>query len=223
MPKSQATQNKNPDLEGFQNSQIQARKTRFFSLMTYADEKQIQKVFTKHARSVRAFCYILHDQDDAEPHHHIVMRTHSTWSSAQLRKWFSGLTDKEKKPINTFCEPANDLVALKDYLTHSDEESRAKGKHQYSQSDIKDHGIWDLIPKNDSYDNSYEIVNKILVGTPYRELVRQYGRAFLYHWDKFVDMAAEIRQDEGYKEALLRSSYELAELKDIDTEKEDLI
>ncbi len=222
MKLTQATQSKNPDLEGFQNSQTQSRKTRFFSLMTYADEKQLQKVMMKHIKSIRAYCYILHDKDENEPHHHVVLRTHSTWSSFQLRKWFSGLTDKEKKPINTFCEPANDLVALKEYLTHSDDESRTKGKYQYSASDIRDYGIWDLIPKNDSYDSSYEIINKILVGTSYRELVRQYGRSFLYHWDKFADMAAEIRQEEGYKEARMRALDELCNLMEI-TDMEDFI
>ena len=209
MKKSQATQNKNPDLEGFQNSQIQSRKTRFFSLVTYASEKQIQKVLQTHVKSVRAFCYILHDKDESTPHYHIILRTHSTWTSVQLRKWFNGLSDKDKKIINTFCEPANDLYALKEYLTHSDDESKTNGKHEYSQSDIKDFGIWDIIPKKDSYDDAYEIVNEILLGRSYRELVRRYGVKFLYHWEKYADVAGEIRQEEGYKEARMKAYMEV--------------
>ena len=209
MKKSKPTQNKNPDLEGFQNSQIQSRKTRYFSLMTYASEKQIQKVIQSHIKSIRAFAFIFHDKDEAEPHHHIIMRTHSTWSSFQIRKWFAGLLDKEKKQINTFCEPANDLGALEEYLTHSDEESKQKGKHEYSRDDIKDFGLWDMIPRGESYDDSYEILNHLLSGTSYREMVRHYGRKFVYHWGAYSDLADKIRTDEGYKEAAVRSRFEL--------------
>lgn len=237
MAKSKTTQKKNNNLEAFQNSQsktrkaptispenvpattpesesmgnpiIQNRKTRFFSLMTYASEKQLRRVIEDHIRSVRAFCYILHDKDEAVPHYHILMRTHSTWTSAQIRRWFHRLVDADKKPINTFCEPASSMDALDDYIFHADDKSVAQGKHQYSRDQVKDFGIWDLAEKKDSYDDSYEIINQIIAGKSYRELVRTYGRKFLFHWDKYADVAAEIRQDEGYKEARERSKMEL--------------
>ena len=209
MKKSQVTQSKNPELEWFQNSQIQTRKTRFFSLMTYASEKQIQRVMRDHIKSVRAFCYIYHDKDEAEPHHHIMIRTHSTWTPPQLARWFAGLVDGDKKPINTFCESANDTSALEEYFTHTDEKSKEAGKYQYKKEDIKDFGLWDIVDRKESYDDCLEIVNKILLGVSYRELVRQYGRKFLYHWDKYADIAVEIRQDEGYREARQRALTDL--------------
>ena len=230
MAKSKTTHKKKVNLASFQNSQpemrketpsttpesesmgnpvIQNRKTRFFSLTTYASETQLRRVLEDHVRSLRAFCYILHDKDEAVPHYHILMRTHSTWSSAQLRRWFGRLVDSEKKPINTFCEPANDMNALVEYIMHADDKSIAEGKYQYSRANIKDYGLFDLSEKRDSYDDSYEIINQILAGKSYRELVRTYGRKFLYHWDKYADVAAEIRQDEGYKEAKERAKMEL--------------
>ena len=92
-------------------------------------------------------------------------------------------------------------MALKEYLTHSDEESIAEGKHQYSPDEIHDYGLWDMVDRKESYDDSLEIVNKIILGVSYRELVRQYGRKFLYHWDKYADIAEKVYQDEGYREA----------------------
>ena len=185
------------------------KRTRFFSLTTYATEKQIQKVLGDHVRSIRAMCYILHDKDEAEPHYHILMRTHSNWTTAQIAKWFADLKDKEKKPINTFCETANDMDALKQYILHADVKSREEGKHLYAKEDIKDFGLCDLSERKDSYDNSYEILMKVLAHANPRDLVRYYGRDFLYHLNAYYECADKIRELEGYKEASMFARMEM--------------
>lgn len=191
----------NGNLESFQVSQSKMRKSRFFSLTTYANEKQIQKVIGSHASSLRALCYILHDKDESEPHYHILLRTHSTWTAAQIAKWFAGLKDKEQKMINTFCETANDMDALEKYILHDTEEARQAGKHQYGKEDIKDFGMCDLSERKDCYDSSYEILMKVLAGANPRDLVRFYGRDYLYHLNAYYECADKIRELEGYKEA----------------------
>ena len=203
--KKQENTSINGNLESFSNSQPKMRKSRFFSLTTYATEKQIQKVVGDHVSSICSFCYILHDQDESEPHFHILMRTHSTWTPAQLARWFSDLKDKEKKPINTFCETANDMESLKRYIIHDTEEARQAGKHQYSLDDIKDFGMSDLSERKDSYDSSYEILLRVLDGANPRDLVRYYGRDYLYHYNCYHEVADKIRNVEGYKEAALNS------------------
>lgn len=190
-------------------------KSRYFSLTTYATEKQIQKVVGDHVRSIRSFCYIYHDQDEAEPHYHILMRTHSTWSAPQIAKWFAGLLDKEKKPVNTFCEIAQDMDALKTYILHQDEKSREEGKHEYSITDIKDFGFNDLSERKDAYDTSYEILNKVLLGVNPRDLVRYYGRDYLYHHNQYSEVADQVRMYEGYKEAKITSMYEQSNMKEV--------
>ena len=177
------------------------KKVRFFSLTTYANEKQIQRIVCDHAKSIRALCYIHHDQDESEPHYHILMRTHSNWTTTQITKWFADLKDKEKKPINTFCEIANDMDALKRYIIHDTEEARAEGKHQYTIEDIKDFGMCDLSERKDAYDSSYEILLKVLAGANPRELVRYYGRDYLYHINAYHECVDRIRELEGYREA----------------------
>ena len=198
----------NGNLEQFSNFQPKVKKSRYFSLTTYASEKQIQKVFSLHVSSIRAFCYILHDQDEAEPHHHILMRTHGTWTTAQLVKWFVDLKDKSGNKINTFCEVANDMESLKRYILHDTEEAREQGKHQYSKDDIKDFGLCDLAERKDSYDSSYEILLKVLSGANPRGLVRFYGRDYLYHYNCYHEVADKIRFLEGYKEAMINSLLE---------------
>ena len=185
------------------------KRSRFFSLTTYATDKQIQKTIVDHISSIRALCYIYHDKDEAEPHHHILMRTHSNWTCSQITKWFADLKDKEKKPVNTFCETANDMEALKQYIIHADAESREAGKHLYSMDDIKDFGLYDLAERKDSYDNTYEILNKVLAGANPRDLVRFYGRDFLYHLSAYYDCAEKVRDYEGYKEARIFSTAEI--------------
>lgn len=209
------SQEKNNNQESFQNSQKKVSKSqqrvRNFSIMTYLKESQLTKVIKAHIRSIRAYAYICHDKDDAEPHIHLIMRTHCAWSCKQLSKWFEGYKDKKGEHVNTMVEVAHDLVALKDYLTHSDEESKEKGKHEYSESEIHDLGMWDMIPRNDSYDSSYEILNKVMCGYSYRQLVREYGREFLYHWERYTDVAAEIRDNEGVSKNRMISFMELTD------------
>ena len=206
--KKQENTSINGNLESFSNSQPKTRKSRFFSLTTYATEKQIQKVVADHSTSIRALCYICHDKDESEPHFHILMRTHSTWTTAQLVRWFSDLKDKEKKPINTFCETANDMESLKKYIIHDTEQAREEGKHQYSPEEIKDFGMNDLTERKDCYDSSYEILLRVLGGANPRDLVRFYGRDYLYHYNCYHEVADKIRNVEGYKEAAINSLLE---------------
>lgn len=201
----------NENLEQFQNSQSKVRKSRFFSLTTYATEKQIKKVIGDHIKSVRAFCYIYHDKDENEPHHHILMRTHSTWTSTQISRWFADCKDKDHNNVNTFCETASDMDALERYITHDTEEAREAGKYQYSKDDIKDFGMCDLAERKDSYDSSYEILMRVLSGMNPRELVRYYGRDFLYHINAYYDCAERISDYEGYKESRIRARMEVPE------------
>lgn len=171
-------------------------KSRYFSLTTYATEKQIQKVIQSHISSLRAFCYIYHDKDEATPHLHILMRTHGTWTEKQIAKWFADLKDKEKQKINTFCEIASDMEALKKYILHDTDEAREEGKHQYTMDDVKDFGYCDLAERKDSYDSSYEILEKVLLGVNPLTLVRTYGRDYLYHINQYNECVQMIQDRE---------------------------
>ena len=169
-------------------------RSRYFCIVTYASEKQLRKVIRNHISSVRAFCYILHDKDEATPHHHILLRTHSAWTPKQIARWFEGLIDAEKKNVNTFAEVAHDMEAQKDYIVHADPKSIEEGKHPYSMTDVKSYGFDDLAEKKNAHDVTYEILEKVINGAPLRDLVRYYGRDFLYHYSHYIEVADLIRQ-----------------------------
>lgn len=174
------------------------KRTRQFSIMTYVGEKNIQKVLYDHSASIRSFAYIYHDRDETTNHHHLVIRTYDAWTSVQVNKWF----DHFKLEINenTMTEPASDLMALKEYLIHADAESIKKGKFRYSEDDIIDGGLFVDIPKKDSYDETYEIINAMLQGAPTKQLVRRYGKQFIYHFSQFTAVKESIEQEEWREE-----------------------
>lgn len=172
-------------------------RSRYFSLTTYATEKQIKKVFKVHLSSLRAFCYIHHDQDEAEPHFHILIRTHSAWTCRQICNWFADLKDENKQKVNTFCEVASDMMALQRYILHDTDEAREEGKHQYAAADIKSYEFHELVEKKNAYDSSYEILEKVLLGVHPRELCRYYGRDYLYHFSQYHEMAQMIEETDA--------------------------
>lgn len=174
-------------------------RSRYFCVVSYASEKQLRKVMREHVSSIRAFCYIYHDDDEAEPHHHILMRLHSAWTPTQITKWFAHLVDDEKKSINTFAEVCHDMDAQKMYILHEDAESIEEGKHRYSRDQLKEYGYNDLSERKDCYDNSYEILSKLLEGASMRDLVRHYGRDFLYHYNQYTEVADIVRSQDVWK------------------------
>lgn len=172
-----------------------SKKTRAFSLITYCNKKQIVEVLGSHNSSIRAFAYIYHDQDETTPHYHVVFRTFDAWSIPQIEKWWKGFTDEKGQEINTFVQQATDLHALKEYLTHSDAESRAAGKHLYNSSDIISVGLFDLVSKKDAVDDTLEIVDHMVYGASTRWLIRRYGKAFVYHFSQFCAVREAIESE----------------------------
>lgn len=173
------------------------RRVRMFSIMTYHSERDIQDCIAVHSQSIRAFAYIHHDKDETTPHYHLLIRTYDAWSSVQLSKWF----DKYKAVDgqNTLIEPASDMQALVEYLTHGDLASIEAGKYRYNVEEIVDGGLLDTVEKKDSYDNTYEIINEMLKGVPTKVLIRRYGKQLIYHYSQFIAVKEAIEREEYYQ------------------------
>lgn len=183
-----------------------ASAVRWHSLITYADESDIQGVIYKHSTSIRAYAYIHHNRDNTEPHYHLVIRTYDAWSPKQLLKWFDNL--KITKNINTLYEPLGDVGAFKLYLQHKDIESIEAGKAQYDISEIKDFGLFSEYTEKDSYDGTFEIINAMLQGVPTRTLVRRYGKQLIYHYSQFLAVKEQIQEEDRYNEIYNSKPYE---------------
>ena len=195
-----------------------SKKVRAFSIITYCSKVQVGEVIGSHYRSIRSYAYIFHDKDETVPHFHVVFRTFDAWSIPQIEKWFKGFVDEKGDPINTFVQRAGDLYALHEYLTHSDAASKDEGKYQYSPSDIISNGLFDLVPKKDAVDDTFEMLEHMLNGASTKWMVRRYGRAFVYHYSQFMAVKEAIQQDEWLEKSKLsdiRKGYVKENLKPI--------
>lgn len=137
----------------------------------------------------------MHDKDvkedgtPKEPHIHFLIRTYSSWCPEQVAKWFKGAKDSDGKDINTFCEIASDIGACFDYLLHEG----CEDKFIYPKSDIISFNENDLKPKNESKDDCYDIIEAILNGVSPRELVKRYGRDYVYHKKQYEEVCYDIK------------------------------
>ena len=173
-----------------------SNKTRYFAIVTYIeDTNTITEIIQGKSKSIRAYAIIKHDKDSGELHHHIVIRTHCTWTTPQITKWFKGQKDKDGKDINTFLEMVHDRTAIIQYLTHENDED----KYHYEQSEIIDSGIEDILPSGETKDDAYEIIEMMEKGTSTREMCRMYGRDFIYHYGNYKYVLEAIESEENKK------------------------
>ena len=163
-------------------------KARFFAAVTYrTDTEGLVKVLQSKGNSLRAYALIKHDKDEADAHHHMVLRTHSTWTCPQVAKWFANESGQ-----NTFVQVVRDRTGIVEYLTHENEPD----KHHYDKGDIIDGGLDEILPAGECSDDTFEIVEKMLAGYSIRELVRLYGRDFVYHYSSYAAICAAIKGQE---------------------------
>lgn len=159
---------------------------RWFAVVSYCpDTDTLLADLMAHQRSIRAYALIKHDKDETDTHHHIVIRTYNVWSCLAVAKWFS------HEGENAFAQFAIDREGIIDYLTHEHNADKAN----YDKSDIIFSGMSDLLPQESGVDESMCIINDILSGVSVLELVRRYGRDFIYHNRYYYDIAGMIERE----------------------------
>lgn len=102
----------------------------------------------------------------------------------------------------------NELVGSVKYLCHDTAKCEKEGKVKYESSKLisNDFAFFDKLYYeqtpiiNGKPDNSIDIIDRINLGIPYRELVRMFGRDFVYHYKTYEMLAREIwQQTNDYK------------------------
>lgn len=161
------------------------KRTRFFSIVTYIqDTDRVLSMVLSKRTSIRSYAVIKHDHDEADTHHHIVVRTHCTWTAPAVNKWFKDIETGQ----NTFTELVYDRSSIIDYLTHENDPD----KYHYDKDAVIDGGIDDILPKGETADDTAEIVEKLLQGVSLRELVKLYGKDFVYHYSSYKAIIEDI-------------------------------
>lgn len=180
-------------------------RVRCFSLISYLSQNQIDDVIHNHSSHIKAFAYILHDNDITDDgefkqlHYHILIATYNAYPLDTVRRWFLGFTDIDNKEINTFCERVLDKVQAYKYLTHSTDKAIADGKYQYSIDDITSSNAIYFNDITSSDDNILLAFNDMLDGIPLKEISQKYGRDFILHYGHIRMLFNDIQNQIGGK------------------------
>ena len=112
--------------------------SRLFAVVTYiSDPAQIISIICAKSKQIRSFAYILHDRDEADPHHHLVIRTHNSRTCKEICNWFKDDINNQ----NTFAAFVESPEGILSYLTHANDPEQT----QYDDSEVTDGGIADIL------------------------------------------------------------------------------
>lgn len=185
---------------------INNKKTKYISLMTYAQENDIKRILNEKSAQLENAFYIYHDKDESEPHYHIVIELKTDRAIKEIISWFKKCNDINGNTVNTFGETVISCAAIAEYLTHTG--IGQETKHQYKLEDIKE-----PIGKIDNFrqsksdyeikkqannkriekaDNNEKLLDDLIEGLPCREMARRYGRDFMKNHKAYREYAAMV-------------------------------
>lgn len=184
-------------------------RSRKFSLITYLDEGILKVILAKHREQVRVYAFAYHDMDRREdgtlkePHIHLILVTYNACSVSAVRRWFSGLTDKNGLEITTTAQICSDVFSAYDYLTHSTREAREAGKYQYDKSIIRTNDVAGMSSYFGGYvESNFDTITlaaeDLLHGASVHDLGRRYGRDFILNFSRIKDYISAVRSFEKY-------------------------
>lgn len=172
--------------------------TNSIHLITYVPENVITDVIETHSAFVDWGCWILHNNDECEPHFHVWLKLKRSRVVGEVCSWF------KYGDINTRAEKnMYKNSAVIDYALHRNSKSIDDGKFLYDKEALR---FW-----NTSYpvmvqdlDKAYLALEDMLEGVSLRDLARTYGKDFIYHFKAYQ----ELRRAIEVEEAPVRSAFE---------------
>lgn len=185
-------------------------------LVSYLPSLQdVQNVLDIKSKQISSYAYIMHDKDyypedviDKDtgdvlhikgelkpPHIHIYLRLINNRDVSEIRRWFES-KDENGQKINCLSRIVRDRVSCINYLIHNTKAS--KNKYQYSVGDVVSYNI-EHIDDDMPIDNTYYVVEDMLKGLPRMELLKKYGRDFLYHYSSYVQFVKDLGSEEFNK------------------------
>lgn len=188
--------------------------SKFVSLITYAKAEDVERILAEKSEMLTYAFWIPHDKDEAAPHIHIVVGLVNSRKPNEVSNWFKKCVNDEGVAQNTLAEPVISCDDIVEYLTHSDEKSVQKGKHQYTTEDIRvSRGTLEAFreektdlqrhaeaksKKEAKEDECEQLLDDIIAGTSCRTMARRYGRDFMKNHKAYREYAAMvILEEEG--------------------------
>lgn len=117
----------------------------------------LQATFMKY-KTIKHWCYIVHDKDDTRPHYHIYLNFETGVDSKLVAQWFQlGYTDENgvEHTGEQFIEKVKGHKAdMLMYLTHENESQ--KYKHIYDRSEVVSNFAFDVEIENSKIIGNFE-------------------------------------------------------------------
>lgn len=187
-------------------------KMKEFFLVSYLDHETIQNILDTKLNQIDRYAYILHDRDvydkdivndvgdvlhakgdSKEPHTHIYLKLFESRQADEIQRWF--VREVECKRVNCFVERVHNRVGCIAYLTHSNK--KAQHKFQYPIDSMVSFNLDGSELGNECVDESLDIIEDILGGVSYRDLLCHYGRQIVYHIKDYKYFADLIKREQN--------------------------
>lgn len=191
-------------------------RSRYHDILTYCSEEQVKQVYRTFCHRIVGIAHILHDKDTwtakdelkepehkanvpKEAHRHIIVRTVTSVATNTVVRWFKRFqwVDEKAQPITVRGQgiPYDELGAVVDYLVHLNDPD----KYQYDKSEIRKLGDTTFLrTASVAVDDSLVIIDRLNDNTyPIRQLVAEYGKDFVYHFNAYRDVARAMRHQEA--------------------------
>lgn len=173
--------------------------------------EDVQRILDNKAKQIVSYAYIMHDKDfytddviDKDtgefihtkgeikpPHIHIYLRLVNNRDVGEIRRWFESCDENGQK-INCLSRVVRDRVSCINYLIHNTKAS--KDKYQYPVEDVVSYNV-EHIDDDMPVDSTFYIVEDMLKGVPKMELLKKYGRDFLYHYQNYVQFVKDLNSE----------------------------
>lgn len=184
-----------------EKSHFQNKRSRLFAIMTYATEEDIKAVIEEKKELLRYWCYICHDKDKkpetdepVQSHFHILFECFNPYTIKAIRNWFGWCRDEDGKQVTTLAQVVVFRKGIVDYLTHEN----TPEKYRYEMSDVVNLpdalSIYGVKPRDDE-DNALRVIDDMLSGLNYYELIRRYGREFIINNRHYRECIALMLSD----------------------------
>ena len=181
-----------------------APRDRKFSLVSYIPPERI-KSFLERSEWVQHWAMCTHNRDVLvdgsmkETHTHIVLYTYNAHTSSAIRKIFNryaaSLVQNDEEPQNTLAQVASDMVSSYRYLVHSDDPKKVQYEAHERIVDLQSY--WSALEQSSGYNDvlansGKKMLDDLLSGTSSYEMVRRYGKEYIYHAKQYREMVETV-------------------------------
>lgn len=177
---------------------------RKFSLVSYIPPERI-KSFLERSEWVQHWAMCTHNRDVLsdgsikETHTHIVLYTYNAHTSSAMRKIFNryatSIVQNDEEPQNTLVQVASDMVSAYRYLIHADDPRKVQ--YELHERIADDYSYWSSLEQSSGYNDvlansGKKMLDDLLAGTSSYEMVRRYGKEYIYHAKQYREMVETI-------------------------------